>query len=89
MNDQVNEEQTYEQPTETPLEQLGEQQEEATQESVEQTGPSYHELSEQKNFKELREDRERLTFERDDALRRLQEYEARGSNRQAHILVDV
>ena len=83
MNDQVNEEQTYEQSTETPLEQLGEHQEEPTQEAVEQTGPSYHELSEQKNFKELREARDRATFERDDALRRLQEYEARSSNRQA------
>ena len=80
MNDQVNlnEEHYEEQRTDA----AGEQPEETVElEEVVQAKPQ--ENSEHKNFRELREARDRASRERDDAVRRLQEYETRSSTHQA------
>lgn len=88
MNEQVNvnEEQSYEQQLNEALginadeETISEEQHQETdskQEAPEQ------ETAQQLRFKDLREARDRATRERDDALRRLQEYEAKNSSRSA------
>lgn len=75
-----NEEQVYEQPTEQVVEQSAEHdqsnQEAVAQEDVETT---QQENNQQARFRDLREARDRAARERDEALRRLQEYEARTS----------
>lgn len=83
MNEQFNEEQVYEQPTEQGDGQVVEQQEAVSQDAVQ--GPdssqetSGQESGQQMRFRDLREARDRAARERDDALRRLQEYESRAS----------
>ncbi len=83
MSNQINEEQVYEQPTDSPLEQLPEQAEQQEADVEQAAEQAVQENSQQARFRDLREAKERTARERDDAIRRLQEYEARNGNRQA------